>query len=136
MYDPEKVMMTSRDLWADWFFLCLISFNSETKSSFSRCLSVLISHLSRTNIQLATTLDYWQKQHDLRDEMVTGQNLELLDGVDLSAIAFQQSVMDTPTVHTRAGLYIYLNAMVNAAVTLDFFFFSCPCSQTETNFTA
>lgn len=121
MYDPEKVMMMSRDLWADWFFLCLISFNSETKSSFSRCLSVLISHLSRTNIQLATALDYWQKQHDLRDEVVTGQNLELLDGVDLSAMAFQQSVMDTPTVHTRAGLYIYLNAMVNAAVTLDFF---------------
>lgn len=121
-------MMMSRDLWADWFFLCLISFNSETKSSFSRCLSVLISHLSRTNIQLATALDYWQKQHDLRDEVVTGQNLELLDGVDLSAMAFQQSVMDTPTVHTRAGLYIYLNAMVNATVTLGFFllFFHTP----------
>lgn len=101
-------------------FSMLDVFHSETKSSLSRCLPVLISHLSRTNIQLATTLDYWQKQYDLRDEVVTGQNLELLDGVDLSAMAFQQSVMDTPTVHTRAGLYIYLNAMVNA-VMLDFF---------------
>lgn len=126
--------MISRDLWADSFFLRSISFDSETKSSFSRCLSVLISHLSRTNIQLATTLDYLQKHYDLRHEVVTSQNLELLDGVDLSAMAFQQSVMDTPTVHTRAGLYIYLNAMVNA-VTLDLF--SCnPFSQIDTNFTA
>lgn len=88
--------------------------DSETKSSLSRSLSVLISHLSRTNIELATALDYCQKYYDLRDDVVTGQNLELLDGVDLSAMAFQQSVMDKPTVHTRAGLYIYLNAMVNA----------------------
>lgn len=126
--------MISRDLWADSFFLRSISFDSETKSSFSRCLSVLISHLSRTNIQLATTLDYLQKHYDLRHEVVTSQNLELLDGVDLSAMAFQQSVMDTPTVHTRAGLYIYLNAMVNA-VTLDLFSYN-PFSQIDTNFTA
>lgn len=96
-------------------FSLLYVFHSETKSSLSRCLPVLISHLSRTNIQLATTLDYWQKHYDLRDE-VTDQNLELLDEVDLSAMAFQQSVMDSPTVHTRAGLYIYLNAMVNAVM--------------------
>lgn len=92
---------------------------------------MLISHLSRTNIQLATTLDYWQKQYDLRDEVVTGQNLELLDGVDLSAMAFQESVMDAPTVHTRAGLYIYLNAMVNLE-----FFSPYPFPQIDTNFTA
>lgn len=85
---------------------------------------MLISHLSRTNIELATALVYCQKYYDLRDDVVTGQNLELLDGVDLSAMAFQQSVMDKPTVHTRAGLYIYLNAMVNA-VMLIFFFTLC-----------
>lgn len=70
---------------------------------------------------------------------MTEQNLELLDGVDLSAMAFQQSVMDTPTVHTRAGLYIYLNAMVNA-VTLGFFNAPCldpnACLQIDANFTA
>lgn len=83
----------------------------ETKVSFSRCLSLLVTHVSQTNLQLATTLDYWQKQYDIRDD-VPGQTLELLDGVDLGALSFQESVLDNAPVNTRAGLYVYLNAMV------------------------
>lgn len=83
----------------------------ETKISFSRSLSILITHLSRANLQLATTLDFWQKQYDIREE-APGQTLDLLEAVDLSALSFQQSVLDTPSVNTRAGLFIFLNAMV------------------------
>lgn len=79
--------------------------------SFGGCLSTLIAQLSQTNLQLATTLDFWQKQYDIRDGL-PGQDLELLGGVDLGALSFQESVLDNAPLNTRAGLYIYLNAMV------------------------
>ena len=79
--------------------------------SLGQSLSSLISRLSQTNLQLATTLDFWQKQYDLGSN-VSVQALELLDGVDLGALSFQQSIMDNAPLNTRAGLYILLNAMV------------------------
>ena len=88
----------------------------ETTVSFSRCLSILVTHISQTNLQLATNLDFWQKQYDIRDD-VPGQTLDLLDGVDLGALSFQESVLDNARVNTRAGLYVYLNAMVINAKT-------------------
>lgn len=84
---------------------------SETKVSFSRCLSILVTQLSQTNLQLATELDMLQKQYDIRDD-IPGQTLDLLDGVNLGALSFRESVMDSAPVNTRAGLYVYLNAMV------------------------
>lgn len=89
------------------------------KASLGRCLSSLISQHSQTNLQLATTLDFWQKQYDLRPD-VPGQALELLDGVDLGALSFQQAVMDSAPLNTRAGLYIFLNAMVPVNHSHDF----------------
>lgn len=62
-------------------------------------------------MQLAETLNYWQKQYQLYDELPT-ESMDLLGGVDLTALSFQESVMDNEPVNTRAGLYIYLNALV------------------------
>ena len=36
----------------------------------------------------------------------------VLEQADLPSLAFQDSVLDGPTVNTRAGLYVYLNALV------------------------
>lgn len=79
--------------------------------SFGGYLSTLIAQVSQTDMQLATELDFWQKQYDIRDD-IPGQDLELLSGVDLGALSFQESVLDSTPLNTRAGLYIYLNAMV------------------------
>lgn len=73
---------------------------------------MLISRLTQTHYQLATTLNFCQNKYDIHDE-VSGQTLELLDSVDLGALSFQESVGDNASVNTRAGLYVYLNAMVN-----------------------
>ncbi|MCJ1467584.1 mediator complex subunit [Pseudocyphellaria aurata] len=81
------------------------------KVSFGRCLSILIAQLSQTDMQLATGLDFLQKQYDIRDD-VPGQTLELLDGVNLGALSFRENVMDNTPVNTRAGLYVYLNALL------------------------
>ena len=73
---------------------------------------MLVAQLSQTDLQLATGLDFFQKQFDIRDD-VPG-HLELLEGVDLGALSFQESVLDNTPVNTRAGLYVYLNALVNS----------------------
>ena len=79
-----------------------------------RCLSTLIAQLTQVNLQLATTLDFWQKQYDIRDD-APEPNMEILNGVDLAALSFQESVIDNVPLNTRSGLYIYLNATVNPA---------------------
>lgn len=72
---------------------------------------MLIAQLSQIDLQLATGLDFLKKQYDIRDD-VPGQTLELLDVVDLGALSFHENVMDNTPVNTRAGLYVYLNALV------------------------
>ncbi len=41
------------------------------------------------------------------------ESLDLLNAVDLGALSFQESVLDNPAINTRAGLYVYLNALVS-----------------------
>ena len=35
-----------------------------------------------------------------------------INGVNVNALQFEASVMDSPAVDTRAGLYVYINSMV------------------------
>ena len=44
--------------------------------------------------------------------------MNLLDGVDLGTLSFQENVLDSEPMNTRAGLYIYLNAMVSSSIEL------------------
>ncbi|KAL8767052.1 MAG: hypothetical protein Q9209_006346 [Squamulea sp. 1 TL-2023] len=84
------------------------------KISLGRRLTPLINDLSATNIQLASALSYYQKQHDMLDESSAnpGNSIDMLGGVDLGALSFEDTVMDTGPVITRAGLYIFLNALL------------------------
>lgn len=61
-------------------------------------------------MQLAGALDYWQKHYQLYDAIPAQMNL--LNGVDLGTVSFQESVLDNEPINTRAGLYVYLNAAV------------------------
>lgn len=36
----------------------------------------------------------------------------MMDGISVNALQFEASVMNEPVINSRAGLYIYLNAMV------------------------
>lgn len=73
----------------------------------------MIGNLSQTNIQLAGALNYWQKQYQMQDELPP-DSIELLGGVDLGALSFPESVLDNEPMNTRAGLYVYLNALVRS----------------------
>ncbi|KAL8719616.1 MAG: hypothetical protein Q9225_003390 [Loekoesia sp. 1 TL-2023] len=81
------------------------------KASFGQSLTPFIGNLSQTNIDLATALNYRQKQYQFHDEL-PADSMDLLNGVDLGALSFQDSVLDNEPLNTRAGLYIYLNAML------------------------
>lgn len=76
------------------------------------------------NLQLANALDFWQKQYKIHDDG-PDQLLELLDGVDLGALSFHESVMGHRPIYTRAGLYIYLNAMVIESLSMNISLFFC-----------
>ncbi|KAL8931645.1 MAG: hypothetical protein Q9211_006817 [Gyalolechia sp. 1 TL-2023] len=82
------------------------------KASFGRSLTPLIGNLSQTNMQLAGTLNYWQKHYQLHDEL-PAEPMDVLGSEELGALTFQDSVMDHEPINTRAGLYIYLNALAN-----------------------
>lgn len=82
------------------------------KRAFGRSLTTLINHMTQANMQLATTLDLWQKQYQLVDDETVQPPADNQDDVNIESLTFQNSVIDTPPVNTRAGLYIYLNALL------------------------
>lgn len=77
----------------------------------------MVANLSQTNIQLASALSYWQKHYQMQDALPQ-DSMELLGGVDLGALSFQESVLDNEPMNTRAGLYVYLNAMVRSYISI------------------
>jgi mediator of RNA polymerase II transcription subunit 5 len=36
----------------------------------------------------------------------------MMDNVNVNALNFEASIIDGPTINSRAGLYVYINAMV------------------------
>lgn len=62
--------------------------------------------------ELAAQLENIQKQYNMFDGELTGLEEALMPGVDFAGLQFQNGVLDGPTLTSRAGLYIYLNALV------------------------
>lgn len=80
---------------------------------FGRYLPPFVTLLSSASAQLGQALDMLQKQSGLYEEPLTAMLDEgAVGGVDLNALTYQENVLDTPTIITRAALYIFLNAMV------------------------
>ena len=75
----------------------------------------------QTNMQVATDLDFWQKQYGLAEVDGTQPVDPSFNTDNLGSLAFQESILDTPIVTTRAGIYIYLNALVLSALPVPYF---------------
>lgn len=86
--------------------------SSGLKKSFGRALSPLVPQLLQTNMQIATALDFWQKQCSLVDVAAARPADQAFGTVSMGPFVFQENVLDTPSVTTRAGTYVYLNALV------------------------
>ena len=69
--------------------------------------------ISTINAELGQNLAILQKQSGLDWQSLGAlMNDGVVNGVDLNALTYQENVLDTPLIITRAALYIYLNAMV------------------------
>jgi mediator of RNA polymerase II transcription subunit 5 len=91
----------------------------ELRKSFSQALSSFIPFLSHSSIgsqnslQIATRLELSQKQHDFHEKSAA-INGEINGDTGLEVAALQLgSVMDLPSMNTRAGLYIFFNSLVS-----------------------
>ena len=74
-------------------------------------LAVMIAHTNSQNMQLASNLLYWQNELGLTGVQDSAEsNHEIRD---MAAMAFERNVPDTP-INTRAGLFVYLNALVSS----------------------
>lgn len=62
---------------------------------------------------IGDTLESIQKQFNLYDN-ATSKALgdTIIDGVNVNALQFEAGILDGPVINTRAGLHVYLNALV------------------------
>ena len=65
------------------------------------------------SLPLRNRLDSLQKEFNLYgDPASKSLEMSMMDGVNVNALQFESSVMDGPVINSRAGLYIYINAML------------------------
>jgi mediator of RNA polymerase II transcription subunit 5 len=64
-------------------------------------------------LQIANRLEMSQKQHEIHDKSsaIGGEAAEST-GLEVAALQLE-TVMDLPIINTRAGLFVFLNAMVS-----------------------
>lgn len=72
---------------------------------------------SQTSLQLANRLEMSQKQHEFYEKLptVNGEPNES-QGLEVAALQLDEAVMDLANENTRAGLYVFLNALVCFAI--------------------
>ncbi|KAL5440422.1 hypothetical protein PMIN06_009684 [Paraphaeosphaeria minitans] len=89
----------------------------DIRKAFARALTVFIPFLSQTSIQIANRLEIYQKEHDFNDKSSAGQ-ANGNAGLEVAALQLE-AVIDLPQINTRAGLYIFLNALLLARPLTD-----------------
>ncbi|KAL1854305.1 mediator complex subunit [Paecilomyces lecythidis] len=88
--------------------------NSEAwKVKLGQALSAYLPLCAGVSLPLRNRLDSLQKEFNLYGESAS-KSLEesMMDGVNVNALHFEASVIDGPVVNSRAGLYVFVNAML------------------------
>lgn len=84
----------------------------------SSSLSSYITFLAQSSIQTANRLKAYQDAHGLLEDPIS----EIASGTGLNESAVNaiqlQAVHDLPAINARAGLYVFLNALVSSVVSL------------------
>ena len=92
----------------------VLTYVTETRKGFAHALTNFIPFLSQTSIQIANRLEIYQKEHDLNVKPAPGANGDTNENAGLEVAALQlDAVIDLPAINTRAGLYVFLNALVH-----------------------
>ncbi|KAL4819066.1 mediator of RNA polymerase II transcription subunit 5 [Aspergillus spinulosporus] len=83
-----------------------------TKIRIGQALSAYLPLCADMYPPLHNRLDGLQKQFNLYGQPPSKLEVSMMENVNVNALQFEASVMDGPTIHSRAGLYVYINAML------------------------
>ncbi|KAF1973144.1 mediator of RNA polymeras-like protein II transcription subunit 5 [Bimuria novae-zelandiae CBS 107.79] len=94
--------------------------HKDIRTGFVQALTDFIPFVSQTHIQIANRLEIFRKEHDLSEPAVPGPDGETNGNAGLDVAALQlEAVIDLPQINTRAGLFIFLNALLVARPLTD-----------------
>ncbi|KAJ0420789.1 mediator complex, subunit Med5 [Aspergillus carlsbadensis] len=94
--------------------LDVLSSNSHDalKVRIGRALSAYLPLCAEVSLALRNRLDSVQKEFNLYGQPPSKLEVTMMDNVNVNALQFEASVIDGPTINSRAGLYVYVNAML------------------------
>ncbi|QKX56374.1 uncharacterized protein TRUGW13939_03475 [Talaromyces rugulosus] len=83
------------------------------KIPLGHALTAYLSSSATISMNLRTRLDNLQKVYQLYGEPAPKDlDVQMMDGMNMDALQFEASVIDGPIINSRAGLYVYINAML------------------------
>lgn len=82
------------------------------KIKLGQTLSGYLPLCVQVSLPLRNRLDSIQKELNLYGEPAPKSLDSMMDSVNVNALQFEATVMDGPVINSRAGLYVYINAMV------------------------
>ncbi|KAL1961468.1 hypothetical protein VTN77DRAFT_1841 [Rasamsonia byssochlamydoides] len=83
------------------------------KIKLGQALTAYLPLCAGVSVPLRNRLDSLQKGFELYGEPNSkSPDVPMMDGVNVNALQFEASVIDGPVINSRAGLYIYINAML------------------------
>lgn len=84
------------------------------KIPLGQALTAYLSSSATISLNLRNRLDSLQKGYQLYGEPAPKDiDVQMIDGMNMNALQFEASVLDGPVINSRAGLYIYINALVS-----------------------
>lgn len=82
------------------------------KIKLGQTLSAYLPLCVQLSLPLRNRLDSLQKEFSLYGEPASKSLDSMMDSVNVNALQFEATVIDGPVINSRAGLYIYINAVV------------------------
>ncbi|KAL4937955.1 hypothetical protein BDV06DRAFT_64670 [Aspergillus oleicola] len=82
------------------------------KLRLGQAISAYLPLCDEVSVPLRNRLDGLQKEFHLYGQPPSKLDVGLMGDVNVNALQFEASVIDGPTINSRAGLYVYLNAML------------------------
>ncbi|KAL4951104.1 mediator complex, subunit Med5 [Aspergillus filifer] len=82
------------------------------KIRLGQAISAYLPMCDEVSPPLRNRLDGLQKEFHLYGQPPSKLDVGLMGDVNVNALQFEASVIDGPTINSRAGLYVYLNAML------------------------
>lgn len=87
---------------------------SDFKIPLGQALTAYLSTSATISLNLRNRLDSLQKGYQLYGEPPSKDlDVQMMDGMNMNALQFEASVLDGPVINSRAGLYVYINALVS-----------------------